>query len=155
MSLPSLENWFKIFGIEFFQTLIHFFCYLLIFVKKVLKANIFAFDKTILLIPSLTLTNMSNMFFAFFAPFFFSFFKTKFFRDSWGVNTALSKILRIFCKKLRRNKQKWYYMPNYLQNFMVLVLNSTIPGMKKPEQYKKQHNNLNFWNPNFDIAEKN
>ena len=44
------------------------------------------------------------MFFALFTPFFFSFFKTKFFRDSWGVNTALSKILRIFCEKLRRNK---------------------------------------------------
>ena len=45
-----------------------FFCYLLIFVKKVLKANIFAFNKTILLIPSLTLTNMSNRFFGLFLP---------------------------------------------------------------------------------------
>ena len=44
------------------------------------------------------------MFFAFFTPFFLIFFKTKFFRDSWGVNTALSKVMRIFCKKLRRDK---------------------------------------------------
>jgi len=65
----------------------------------VLKANIYAFTKTIFLTPSLTLTNMSNMFFAYFTPFFFNFFKTKFFRDSWGVNTALSKIMCIFCKK--------------------------------------------------------
>ena len=35
-----------------------------------------------------------------FTPFFLSFFGTTFFRDS----TALSKILRICCKKLRRNK---------------------------------------------------
>ena len=104
MSLPSSENWFKIFGILFFQTLIHFFCYLLIFVKKVLKANIFAFNKTILLIPSLTLTNMSNRFFGFFTLFFFIFFKNNFFRDYWGVDTALSKIMRIFCKRLRRKR---------------------------------------------------
>ena len=104
LSLTRSKDCFKIFGISFFQTLIPFFCYLLIFVKKVLKANIYAFTKTIFLTPSLTLTNMSNMFFAFFTPFFFSFFKTKFFRDSWGVNTALSKIIRIFCEKLRRNK---------------------------------------------------
>ena len=83
--------------------MIPFFCYLLIFVKKVLKANISAFTKTIFLTPRLTLTNMSNMFFAFFTPFFLIFFKTKFFRDSWGVNTALSKIMCIFCKKLLRN----------------------------------------------------
>ena len=36
-----------------------------------------------------------------FSPFFSSVF---FFRDSWGVNTALSKNMRIFCKRLRRNK---------------------------------------------------
>ena len=102
--LTKSEDWFKIFGISFFQTLIPFFCYLLIFVKKVLKANIYAFTKTIFLTPSLTLTNMSNMFFALFTPFYFSFFKTKFFGDSWGVNTVLSKIIRIFCEKLQRNK---------------------------------------------------
>ena len=104
LSLPRSEDWFKIFGISFFQTLIPFFCYLLVFGKVVLKANISVLTKTIFLTPSLTLPNTINMFFAFFTPFFFSFFKTKFFRDSWGVNTALSKILRIFCKKLRRNK---------------------------------------------------
>ena len=69
-----------------------------------MKANIYAFTKTIFLTPSLTLTNMSNMFFALFTPFYFSFFKTKFFGDSWGVNTVLSKIIRIFCEKLQRNK---------------------------------------------------
>ena len=103
-SLPRSKDWFKIFEISFFQTLISFFCYLLTFVKKVLKANIYAFTKTIFLTPSLTLTNMSNMFFYPFHPFLLQLFKTNFFRDSWGVNTALSKIIRIFCEKLRRNK---------------------------------------------------
>ena len=72
---------------------------LMVFGKVVLKANISVLTKTIFLTPSLTLPKTINMFFAFFTPFFFIFFKTKFFRDSWGVNTALSKILRIFCKK--------------------------------------------------------
>ena len=88
-----------------FQTLIHFFCYLLIFVKKVLKATIFELNKTILLISSLTLKNMSNRFFVLFTLFFFIFFfKTRFFRDSWGVNSALSQIMHIFCKKMQRNR---------------------------------------------------
>ena len=66
--------------------------------------NISAFTKTIFLTPSLTLTNKSNMFLAFSPLSSTVFSKLIFFRDSWGVNTALSKIIRIFCEKLRRNK---------------------------------------------------
>ena len=47
---------------------------------------------------------MSNRFFGFFTLFFFIFFKNYFFRDYWGVDTALSKIMRIFCKRLRRKR---------------------------------------------------
>jgi len=84
LSLPRSEDWFKIFGISFFQTLIPFFCYLLIFVKKVLKANIYAFTKTNFLTPSLTLTNMSNMFFCPFHPFLPQFFQNKKFQRFLG-----------------------------------------------------------------------
>ena len=105
LSLPSSGNWLNIFEVQFFQTLIHFFCSLLIFVKKVLKATIFELNKTILLISSLTLKNMSNRFFVLFTLFFFIFFfKTRFFRDSWGVNSALSQTMHIFCKKMQRNR---------------------------------------------------
>ena len=120
---------------------------MLIFVKKVLKANIFAFDKTILLIPSLTLTNMSNRFFGFFTLFFFIFFKNNFFRDYWGVDTALSKIMRIFCKRLRRKRLSklptlsyFFQLPH--SAMIDFVINSPLSGKKlnkNPEEISWMH----------------
>ena len=68
------------------MTLILFFGYSLIFVEKVLKANIYAFTKTIFFDTKLALTNMSSMFFALFTP-FSSVFSKLFFSEIFGELT--------------------------------------------------------------------
>ena len=74
-----------------------------LFNKKVLKYHCIYQDNFV--DTKLDLSKQQQHVFCLFHPFFSSaFFKTKFFRDSWGVNTALSKNMRIFCKRLRRNK---------------------------------------------------
>ena len=82
--LPQIRKLFQNIWNFILQTLIHFVLLFAVIclIKKCL--NIIAFTKTILLTPSLTLANNSNMFFAFFTLFFFSFFSKLNFSEILG-----------------------------------------------------------------------